>query len=88
MPLLNLISGEPWAETWAVMLFPEDEPKRRAYIARLWAGFYPIFEEASRATPLLIAHRHEPLAARTREVRRGTKRIPGENRSSERTIEW
>ena len=47
MPFLNLTAGEPWAKAWGVMLFPDDEPKRRAYIARLWAGFYPIFEEAN-----------------------------------------
>jgi hypothetical protein len=44
---LNITAGEPWAQTWGVMLFPEDELKRRAYIARLWAGFYPTYEEAN-----------------------------------------
>src|SRR5438132_7348162 len=52
MPFLKLTAGEPWAETWGVMLFPDDEPKRRAYIARLWAGFYPIFEEANVGEPV------------------------------------
>jgi hypothetical protein len=52
MPFLKLTAGEPWAETWGVMLFPDDEPKRRAYIARLWAGFYPIFEAAKIGEPV------------------------------------
>jgi len=52
VPYLNITAGEPWAETWGVMLFPEDELKRRAYIARLWAGFYPIYEEASFGEPV------------------------------------
>jgi hypothetical protein len=52
MPFLKLTAGEPWAETWGVMLFPDDEAKRRAYIARLWAGFYPIFEEAKIGEPV------------------------------------
>jgi hypothetical protein len=52
MPYLNLVAGEPWAETWGVMLFPEDAHKRRAYIAHLWAGFYPIFEEANIGEPI------------------------------------
>jgi hypothetical protein len=52
MPFLNLKTGEPWVETLGVMLFPDDEPKRRAYIARLWAGFYPIFEEAKIGEPV------------------------------------
>ena len=47
MRYLTITAGEPWAETWGVMLFPEDQLKRRAYIARLWAGFYPIDEEAN-----------------------------------------
>ena len=46
MPYVNLAHGEPWAETWGVMHFPEDEAKRRAYVARLWSGFYPIYEKA------------------------------------------
>jgi hypothetical protein len=46
------MAGEPWAETWGVMLFPEDERQRRAYIAHLWAGFYPIFEEANIGEPV------------------------------------
>jgi hypothetical protein len=41
MPYLNLARGEPWAETWAVMHFPEDEAKRQAFVAKLWSGFYP-----------------------------------------------
>jgi hypothetical protein len=46
MPYLNLTAGEPWAATWGVMHFPDDEQKRRGYIARLWAGFYPKYEKA------------------------------------------
>src|SRR5260370_12921930 len=34
------------------MLFPEDQLKRRAYIARLWAGFYPTDEEANLGEPV------------------------------------
>jgi hypothetical protein len=49
---LNITAGEPWAETWGVMLFPEDELKRRAYVARLWAGFYPTYEEANLGEPV------------------------------------
>jgi hypothetical protein len=45
MPYLNLARGEPWAETWGVMHFPEDEARRRAYIAKLWSGFTPIYEK-------------------------------------------
>jgi hypothetical protein len=39
MPYLNLSRGEPWAETWGVMLFPDDDAARRAFIATLWLGF-------------------------------------------------
>jgi len=46
MPYLNLARGEPWAETWAVMHFPDDAAKRRAYLAKHWSGFYPACEEA------------------------------------------
>jgi hypothetical protein len=46
MPYLNLTRGEPWAETWAVMHFPDDAAKRQAYLAKLWSGFYPAYEEA------------------------------------------
>jgi hypothetical protein len=52
LPYLNLNRGEPWAETLGVMLFPDDEGKRRAYIASLWAGFYPIYEETNAGEPL------------------------------------
>jgi len=46
MPYLNLTRGEPWAETWGVMLFPDDETTRRAFIATLWLGFYPKYERS------------------------------------------
>jgi len=46
MPYLNLTRGEPWAETWGVMLFPDNEAKRRAFIAGLWLGFYPAYEKS------------------------------------------
>jgi len=46
MPYLNLVRGEPWAETWGVMLFPDDEAARRALIATLWSGFYPKYENS------------------------------------------
>jgi hypothetical protein len=46
MPYLNLTGGEPWAETWGVMLFPDNEAKRRAFIAGLWLGFYPAYEKS------------------------------------------
>ena len=46
MPYLNLNQGEPWAETLAVMHFPDDAAKRQAYLAKLWSGFYPAYEEA------------------------------------------
>jgi len=52
MPYLNLAQGEPWAETWGTMLFPEDAAKRRSYIARLWSGFYPIYEKTGAGEPL------------------------------------
>ena len=52
MRYLSITAGEPWAETWGVMLFPEDEHKRRAYIARLWAGFYPTYEETNLGEPV------------------------------------
>jgi hypothetical protein len=52
MPYLNLAGGEPWAETWGVMLFPDDEAKRRAFIAGLWLGFYPIYEKAGAGEPV------------------------------------
>jgi hypothetical protein len=52
VPYLNIAAGEPWVETWGVMLFPEDEIKRRTYIARLWAGFYPTDEEAKFGEPI------------------------------------
>jgi hypothetical protein len=53
MPYMNLARGEPWAETWGVMHFPEDEAKRRAFVAALWSGFYPIYErtEAGELVP-------------------------------------
>jgi hypothetical protein len=34
------------------MLFPEDELKRRAYVARRWMGFYPTYEEANLGEPV------------------------------------
>lgn len=46
MPYLNLTGGEPWAETWGVMLFPDNEAKRRAFVAGLWLGFYPAYEKS------------------------------------------
>ena len=46
MPYLNLTRGEPWAETWAVMHFPDDAAKRQAYLAKHWSRFYPAYEEA------------------------------------------
>ena len=46
MPYLNLTAGEPWAETWGVMVFPDDEAARRAFIATLWLGFYPKYEKS------------------------------------------
>jgi len=46
MPYLNLSRGEPWAETWGVMLFPDDEAARRAFIATLWLGFYPRYAKS------------------------------------------
>jgi hypothetical protein len=49
MPYLNLAGGEPWAETWGVMLFPDDEAARRAFIATLWLGFYPKYERSGLA---------------------------------------
>ena len=52
MPYLNLTGGEPWAETWGVMLFPDDEAKRRAFIAGLWLGFCPIYERAGAGEPM------------------------------------
>jgi len=52
MPYLNLAQGEPWAETWGTMHFPEDEAKRRSYIARLWSRFYPIYEKTGAGEPL------------------------------------
>jgi hypothetical protein len=52
MPYLNLARGEPWAETWGVMLFPDDEAARRRFIAMLWSGFYPKYEECGLGEPL------------------------------------
>jgi hypothetical protein len=52
MPYLNLIGGEPWAETLGVMLFPEDEAKRRAYIAEVWLHICPAYDEAGVGPPL------------------------------------
>jgi hypothetical protein len=52
MPYLNLTRGEPWAETWAVMHFPEDEARRRTYIAKLWSGFTPIYEKTGAGKPM------------------------------------
>src|SRR5215831_2221045 len=31
LPYLNLTRGEPWAETWAVMHFPDDAAKRQVF---------------------------------------------------------
>jgi hypothetical protein len=79
MPYLNLVSGELWAETWGVMHFPDDEKKRRGYIARLWAGFYPEYEAAGVGEPLprpvLLSVMKEAAAApvETSEVRRRRK---------------
>jgi hypothetical protein len=33
MPYLDLLGADPAGETWGVMLFPEDETKRRAFVA-------------------------------------------------------
>jgi hypothetical protein len=52
MPMLNLSGGEPFAETFGVMLFPDDETKRRAWIARHWAGFYPRYETQDGTNPI------------------------------------
>src|SRR5262249_12725141 len=52
MPYLKLVQGEPWAETWGVMHFPDDEAKRRAFIGKLWSGFYPIYETTGAGPPL------------------------------------
>src|SRR5215813_2033922 len=52
MPYLNLVRGEPWAETWGVMLFPDDEAARRAFIATLWLGFYPKYENSGSGEPM------------------------------------
>ena len=52
MPYINLARGEPWAETCGVMLFPEDEAKRQAFVATLWSGFYPIYEKTGAGEPL------------------------------------
>ena len=81
MPYLNLERGEPCAELWGLMHFPEDEAKRRGYIATLWSGFYPKYERAgleigafvcrhafAPGTPLARDH---PDAAITPRPRRG-----------------
>ena len=52
MPYLNLARGEPWAETWGVMHFPDNEAERQTFIARLWSGFYPIYERMEAAEPI------------------------------------
>src|SRR5215469_12929511 len=52
MPYLNLVRGEPWAETWGVMLFPDDEAARRGFIATLWLGFYPKYEKSGSGEPM------------------------------------
>ena len=52
MPYLNLDGGEPCAEIWAVMNFPDDAAKRRAYTARLWSGFYPTYEKSGLGEPV------------------------------------
>jgi hypothetical protein len=52
VPYLNLGVGEPAAEIWSVMLFPEDDRKRAVYMARLWQGFYPTFEEDNLGEPV------------------------------------
>jgi hypothetical protein len=36
MPYLDLSGLNPAAEVWAAMLFPKDEPRRRAYAAKVW----------------------------------------------------
>jgi hypothetical protein len=41
MPYLNLTRGG----TSAVMHFPDDAAKREVFIAKLWSGFYPIYEK-------------------------------------------
>jgi hypothetical protein len=52
MPYLNLAGGEPWAETWGVMHFPEDQAKRRSFIANQWLGFYPLYERNEAGEPV------------------------------------
>jgi hypothetical protein len=52
MPYLNLAQGEPWAETWGIMLFPDNEPARRAFIATCWLGFYPKYEKSGSGEPM------------------------------------
>jgi hypothetical protein len=45
MPYLNLTRGEPWAETWAVMHFPDDAAKREVFIAKTLVRVYPDLRE-------------------------------------------
>jgi hypothetical protein len=52
MTYLNLPRGEPWAATWAVMHFPDDAAKRQVFLAKLWSGFYPIYEKTGAGEPL------------------------------------
>ena len=73
MPYLNLAQGEPWAETWGTMHFPEDEAKRRSYIARLWSRFYPIYEKTGAGEPLprsVLLSVMEAAEANSRRARR------------------
>jgi hypothetical protein len=44
--------NHPFAELWGVMHFPDDEGKRRAYVARLWSGFYPKYEKTGLGEPV------------------------------------
>jgi hypothetical protein len=59
VPYLPVCGGALGDEILGVMLFPlrEDEPKRRAYIARRWCGFYPRYVEA-KAGPLVPSSVH------------------------------
>jgi len=52
VPYLNIRTDEPAVEIWAVILFPDDERRRQAYVARLWERFYPVYEEAKLGEPV------------------------------------
>ncbi len=49
---LELRDGEEWGDLFAVMLFPEDAQKRRAWTAQEWLRVYPDLRDSGGVAPV------------------------------------